>query len=507
MRATQLASCTLLLWVAGADKPDGTCGYQCSSDSDCAKCGSAGKCSCPDGADAKYPAISCSCVSQPSNAPTSPMDWASVAWPQTWTANVDAWCYGDFTNKTATAKGKFYYDATVGKTRGEWTPYINGKDATQVWIVDKEHSQYYVKSGPICIYFPITDPGVSTKPIVGIERADWMKHCHDMGMAKSLGREQVNVDGEDVWVDHTSCHLDYEDAKQQITFQNWHSIGLNSALKPSKVQAGMPVRVTGGNSAPNPTKGSPRLNSVWYTNFSTNAIDPKLFTKPAFFCIPVATEEVKAFFGHDVRPAHTFNPAFHRRAHYLTHAKATVKDLRRAKQPKPGRAFKGDTFTETMQKLNRALLGEKGLRTQKCDNFSLELLQEMQLELFNARTHELDTVYKKAGDTRGMAHATLEAMEGEQAKLKDLKSPSLLAKARDGACHEMVMWYVHHLSESAREEIKERLILPLLPEMQHETPAAASNTEDAHVHSRYDAQVSCAVCHVDPTSKEQSVVV
>jgi len=407
-------------------------------------------------------------------------------------------------NKTATANGKFWYDAELGKTRGEWKPYINGKDATQVWIVDNKQgkSQYFVKAGPLCIYFPIHDPGQAGTPIVGIEQADWMKRCKDAGMAKYVGREQVNVEGEDVWADHWSCHLDYEAAKQQITFQNWHSLGLG------KVPKGLPVRVTGGNSAPSPTKGSPRLNSVWYKDFVTgdNATNPGLFVKPSWFCIPVGAAETTAFFGHEVRPAHAFNPAFHRRAHYLPHAKASHKDLMRARRPKPGRAFQGDSFASTMQKLNAILLREKGLRTQSCETFSLELLQEMQRELFNARTHELDAVYKSAEDTRRMAHDSAESLEGEQAKLAAIQSPRLLTKARDGACHEMVMWYIHHLSENAREEIKERLILPLLPEMQHEAEPA-STAEQTEVHRRYTQQASCAVCHVDPSKKAADVVV
>jgi hypothetical protein len=380
-------------------------------------------------------------------------------------------------------------------TRGDWKPYTSGKDATQIWIVDGSSSKYYVKSGIMCIYFPITDPGIEGKPNVGIEKANWMQTCKDAGMATYVGREQVNVEGEDVWTDHWLCHLDYEAAGQQISFQNWHSLGLGTVPK------GLPVRVTGGNSAPDSQKGSPRLSNVWYKDFVTgpNATKADDFKKPGGFCIPVGTEEVKSFFGHEVRSAHAWNPEFHKRAHYFLHAKASNKDLKRARQPKPSRAFQGSNFAETKQKLNDILLRDLGLRTQKCESFTLELLQEMQRELFNARTHELDSVYHGAGDTRKMAHASMDALKQEQAKHALIKTPSLLTKARDGACHEMVMWYIHHLSESAREEIKERLLLPLLPEMHHEAPAVADK-EAVEVHRRYTAQASCAVCHTMATS-------
>merc|ERR1712137_1511553 len=85
--------------------------------------------------------------------------------------------------------------------------------------------------------------------------------------------------GDDEWVDHWSCHLDYTSAQQQITFQNFHSLGLG------KVPKGLPVRVTGGNSAPNGQKGSPRLSTVWYKDFITgpNATSPDtLRNQPCF---------------------------------------------------------------------------------------------------------------------------------------------------------------------------------------------------------------------------------
>jgi hypothetical protein len=485
--------------VLAAGKSDGTCGYQCTTDSDCSGCGTAGACSCPDGADAKFPAISCTCVSTPANPPKDPeSNVGDAKWPDKWTANVDGWVYADFTTTSAnasTAKGKFFYDYTLGKQKTAWAPYSTGKDATQTWIVDlpTKDSKYYVKSGALCLYFPITDPGLDGTPKVGVEKADWMQSCKEAGMAKYIGREQVDVHGEAVWADHWACHVDYEAAGQQITFQNWHSLGLGTVPK------GLPIRVTGGNSAPNGQKGSPRLSTVWYKDFDTsaNATKPEDFVKPSGFCIPVGADEVKAHFGHDVQPSHTFDSAFHRRAHYLPHAKASARDLTRARRPTPGRAFQGDDFADTMQKLNKALLREKGLRTQKCESFSLEVLQEMQRELFNARTHQLDAVYANAGDTRRMAHDSVESLEGEQARVAGIKAPSLLNKARDGACHEMVMWYIHHLSDTAREEIKQRLVLPLLPEMQHEEVAVAEKTAVADdVHRRYTAQASCAVCHV-----------
>ena len=84
-----------------------------------------------------------------------------------------------------------------------------------------------------------------------------------------------------------TCHL--PQVNQSITFQNWHSLGLDSLPK------GLPLRVTGGNSAPNPTKGSPRLSTVWYSDFQTGnaSVPASIFKKPSWLCIPVGREAVE----------------------------------------------------------------------------------------------------------------------------------------------------------------------------------------------------------------------
>lgn len=497
--------------AAWAEKPDGTCGYQCTADSQCGGCGDAGAgiCSCPD-KDVAFPEISCTCVARPDKAPAQPPpSFDDSVWPTQWTADANIWIYKDFTDKASTAGGKFYYDGKLGLTRLDW---ISGKKGKQVWIGSgpgHPDSDYYASAGPVCFKFKIGDPGIKGKPMVGVEYPDWMKRCGDAGFAKYIGREAIKVDKESVWVDHYSCRLDYDNSltNQSITFQNWHSIGVNSLLP-----KGLPLRVTGGNSVPDPNQ-SPRLNNVWYSNFVTgpNATKPEDFKPPTnplgLPCVPLAAEETEAFFGHSVNRQHLLSPAFHDRAAYLPHSKATNKDLQRARQPKPSSAFRGDSFDEAMQKLNKVLLSEKGLRTKDCAEFDVSDLHKMQRLLYDARTPELDKIYQNKGDTRKMAHANAAALEAEQRKVLKLhsESPELASKAKDGACHEMVMWYIHHLSASAREEIKQTLELPLLPMKLH--PAPVSSTAPLHQdsHRRYTEQASCAVCHV--TAGADTVVV
>lgn len=484
-------------------KSDGTCGYQCTADTDCGGCGQAGRCSCPNGKNVSFYQISCTCVSSPQGAPNETVVTASVAdtlWPQQWTASVDAWCYGDWSDSASYAQGKFFFDATLGKTRADWTPYINGKDCTQVWIGDVsgvQKSTYYVKTGPLCISFSITDPGAAGIN-VGVEKVDWVKNCKDAGFATFVGREQVDVNGTNVWADHWSCRLDYEAANQSIVFQNWHSLGLDGLPK------GLPLRVTGGNSAPNPTKGSPRLNTVWYKDFKTGprATSAEDFEKPNWgLCIPVGADDVEAFFGHKVTEDHVWFPDFRQRAHFLPLVKPGARDLTRAKRPKPSAAFLGETFGAAMRKLNAALRKDVELQVRECSEMSLQEVHYVQRRLFHARSPELHGVYHEANDTRRMAHASLAELDAEHANHRSLatEEPWLAAKLRDGACHEAVMWYVHHLSSDARAELRDAaLTLPLLPEALHEAPSAPHHEREQRAHGRYTQQVSCAICHVVP---------
>ena len=171
-----------------------------------------------------------------------------------------------------------------------------------------KNSWYYVKSGPLCISFPITDP--SSAADVGVMRADWMQNCDKAGLAKSdlhsavwswgvwsrafsppsfqrmvvisdylqSERRQVSirkrseefgmgtslkslwricpelfprryvgremVNGD--WADHYSCAVEDQERNMTIAFQNWHSLGLGSTAK------GLPLRVreTADNSMP-----------------------------------------------------------------------------------------------------------------------------------------------------------------------------------------------------------------------------------------------------------------
>eukprot|EP00406_Dinophysis_acuminata_P009058 CAMPEP_0179216570 /NCGR_PEP_ID=MMETSP0797-20121207/3449_1 /TAXON_ID=47934 /ORGANISM="Dinophysis acuminata, Strain DAEP01" /LENGTH=560 /DNA_ID=CAMNT_0020922737 /DNA_START=1 /DNA_END=1680 /DNA_ORIENTATION=+ len=484
MRATVLVS------LAGLASAGDACGFQCSTDADCGGCGTKGVCSSP-AADTKYPMIAATCVDSPPGAPDSPAASAADAtWPQRWTADVRAWCYPDFGPKATVARGRFYFDAPGGHSRADWHPYINGKDAKQVWIgaAGSAKSRYYVLSGWMCIYFPITDPGVGGS--VSVEYPDWMARCEAAGMAKYVGREQV--DGE--WVDHYACVIDYAQVNQTIVFQNWHSLGLGRTPK------GLPVRVTGGNSAPNGQKGSPRLNSVWYTNFTVGAeaVKGSDFEKPSPLCIPVGESEAASFLGVErLSPALFRDPQVQRRAHYMAHMRPSESDLKRARQKKPRAEVSGSSFKEAMVNMNKQLRAEKGLRTRSCDSFSLDALHEVQHELFAARSPALQAIYEK--DRRSLPYESHKHLRGhhEEQLARARVRPDLLQKMRDGLCNELVMMYMHHLSAPARAEVRSgALVLPLLPERDlHPAPEAGDPHAEA-AHRDYAAKTSCAICHI-----------
>merc|ERR1711904_92473 len=121
---------------------------------------------------------------------------------------------------------------------------------------------------------------------------------------------------------------------------------------------------------------------------------------------------------------------------FAPQAKAHQSDLSRAAKPKPGHAFQGTTFEDTMQKLNVVLKAESDMMTQPCDDFSMHELHKLQRVLFDARTPQLNRIYQEAGDTRLMAFGDIDALQKEQAWRAEL-SADLATKAKAGLCHEM----------------------------------------------------------------------
>lgn len=126
-----------------------------------------------------------------------------------------------------------------------------------------------------------------------------------------------------------------------------------------------------------------------------------------------------------------------------------------------------------------------------CEQWTTEDLQQLQATLYMLREESLDDVYQKANDNRRI-RATLSELEKTWQSLKSqATSEKLQSMARDGHCHEAVMWYVHHLSTESQQLISELgITLPMLSTQRH----TCSETDHA-VCRAYEEQVTCASCH------------
>ena len=194
-----------------------------------------------------------------------------------------------------------------------------------------------------------------------------------------------------------------------------------------------------------------------------------------------------------------------------TKAKTNKFDKSRAKQAKPRSIYRGDSFAEMSNTLNRWLkIGKhtKG-RVRDCATFSAAELQKLQGLLYLARDESLNKIYEEADDNRKLAAPMEDLMES----WKDLNNlvdnhddeTKLSEIQRDGHCHEAVMWFVHHITEDMKQILKETtdITIPLLSPNWHgktctDVMKSTDNNNDEtykQVCNRYREQVTCASCH------------
>lgn len=160
-----------------------------------------------------------------------------------------------------------------------------------------------------------------------------------------------------------------------------------------------------------------------------------------------------------------------------------------------------------MVKLNKLLLADDKLQTRICASHSLQELHEAQRVLFAVRSHELQLAYPE-NDRRFLQYESASGLlEAQTQQLVEAQArPDLIHLIRDGLCHETVMMYAHHLSETTRTKLRARasLVLPLLPEHEaHPAPVARDGFANK-TYSGYVEKTGCLVCHVD--AQEVTVV-
>jgi hypothetical protein len=145
-----------------------------------------------------------------------------------------------------------------------------------------------------------------------------------------------------------------------------------------------------------------------------------------------------------------------------------------------------------------------GLKTRECGSFTLKEVTDVQRFLHSVRDEAFQSVYESNNDNRrlstfGKWTDSIEELEKswvEEAQIVH-DTPSLHDMARDGKCHEAVMWYTHHLSESTKEEAKLHLALPLLPNVQHLVNKNLHVEGSSHdkVFKGYKQGLGCTKCH------------
>jgi len=187
----------------------------------------------------------------------------------------------------------------------------------------------------------------------------------------------------------------------------------------------------------------------------------------------------------------------------------TDRDMRRAVSKIPGSHLRGKGFQDMVLKLNKHLDQTNGLVTAPCSDFTVSELQELQRVLYAARDPKFEEVYQDGSDNRRLgAFGRLTSDLDELEKLWRSEREAVSAHsalhdvARDAKCHEVVMWFIHHLTDATKREMSNMIKLPLLAleaphtiqSLQKQLPASLVHTA-APVFESYSQGIGCSACH------------
>jgi len=150
-------------------------------------------------------------------------------------------------------------------------------------------------------------------------------------------------------------------------------------------------------------------------------------------------------------------------------------------------------------KLNRVLGEYKSAK--RCESWTLQELQQFQLRILDLRAPELDEVYQLTDDNRKLSRdAKAHTVHWESFQNISSGLGEAYGKMqRDGHCHEAVMWFVHHLSEAARQKLAEEIPVPMLPHGAHTCSSSPTAAEKVFC-DEYIQQTKCLNCHGEPNS-------
>jgi hypothetical protein len=181
--------------------------------------------------------------------------------------------------------------------------------------------------------------------------------------------------------------------------------------------------------------------------------------------------------------------------------KASAADVHRAVERFPRMEYKGKSgLVHANKVLNGHLTKMADLKTRACEVLSASQVQAIAKILYGDADTTLLDVYTEAKDNRQRIFSSEEEMDSDFAELLSLTRDrsELHDVLRDGLCHRVVMWFVHHLPKAKQVELAQLGIeLPLLPVEDHSSAVVPTDDEAATaVHKSYAKSITCQGCHV-----------
>jgi len=176
---------------------------------------------------------------------------------------------------------------------------------------------------------------------------------------------------------------------------------------------------------------------------------------------------------------------------------ANLSDLRRASTRKPRSAYRGPDQAEMSRVLNRHLRRSERHLAKECARWSHKELQDFMAVVLQRRSPELDSIYQNVTDRRQLQRSSAAAYEEHWSEANAVVSsaPHLRKPLRDSHCRQAVMWWVHHLSEGARQSLRQSLVaVPLLPE-EPKAPCQGYDDGEHKVCVGVEQENSCDWCH------------
>merc|ERR550532_2227481 len=131
-----------------------------------------------------------------------------------------------------------------------------------------------------------------------------------------------------------------------------------------------------------------------------------------------------------------------------------------------------------------------------CSEWTSEELQGLQADLYAVRDPNLDDIYSGSSDRRSMLRSSLEEHQAHWAEMNRLAAanPHMQEMLRDGHCHEVVMWLVHHISAPEQQTDFSKRWIPTLATRKHECSGFLTDDEKA-LCAHYEDTYSCSNCH------------